>query len=97
MAWIASWLAEVEPCCPPPRPTGPGGEIFVCRHRRAWRLCPPWASGAPRRDGARRLQGWRWRRISRRAALREWTAQLRQAMAAYEHPDGRVPGAGDEL
>jgi hypothetical protein len=40
---------------------------------------------------------WRWRRISRRTALRELTARLRQAVVAFEQPDGKVRGAGDEL
>jgi hypothetical protein len=40
---------------------------------------------------------WRWRRISRRTAQRELTARLRQAVAAFEHPEGRVPGARDEV
>jgi hypothetical protein len=97
MAWMARWLAKGEPCCPMPGATGMGGEIFICRHRRAWRRCPPWATGAPRRDGTRSSLSWRWRRISRRAALRELTAQLRQAVAAFEQPEGRVPGVDDEL
>jgi hypothetical protein len=40
---------------------------------------------------------WCWRRISRRTAQRELTARLRQEVAAFEQPDGKVPGASDEL
>jgi hypothetical protein len=97
MAWLPWWLAQGEPCCPMPDAPGAGGEIFICRHRRAWRRCPPWATGAPRRDGMRPSLCWCWRRISRRAALRELTARLRQGLAAFEQPEGRVPGADDEL
>lgn len=94
---LARWLAKGEPCCPMPPAAGTGADIFICRHRKAWRLCPLWATGAPRQDGQRPTLDWGWRRISRRAALREMTARLRQALAAFEQPEGRVPGAGDEL
>jgi hypothetical protein len=91
MTWMARWLMKGEPCCPMPSTAGPNGEIFICRHRRAWRRRPPWASGGPRRDdtGQSSCWRWRWRRIPRRAALRELTAQLRQAVAAFEQPEGR--------
>jgi hypothetical protein len=40
---------------------------------------------------------WRWRRISRRAALRELTARVRQEVVAFEQPEGNVRGVGDGL
>jgi hypothetical protein len=97
MAWTVRWLVTGEPCCPMPGAAGTGGEIFICRHRRAWRRCPPWTTGAPRRDGTRSSPCWRWRRISRRVALRELAARLRHEMAAFEQPEGKIPGVGDEL